>query len=127
MPRHYLGIGHDSVARFADITALVARGLGELKLLPADIAVIASIDQKREAGLVTALAGHLGVGGQFFSADELEAETPRLENPSESVYRQMGCHGVAEAAALAAAGPDAELILPKIAGAGVTCAIARRR
>ena len=53
------------------------------------------------AGL--ALAERLPVPARFVDAAALEAETPRLANPSAVVFREVGCHGVAEAAALAAA------------------------
>jgi cobalamin biosynthesis protein CbiG len=125
MARYVLGVGHDSAATLAALTALVADALAERGLSAADIACVASIEQKAAAGLVAALADELGRPARYFSAAVLEAETPRLLNPSEAVFRQMGCHGVAEAAALAAAGPAATLILPKTGGKGVTCAIAR--
>ena len=72
-----------------------------------------------------ACAEHLGLPARFFTATELEAEAPRLANPSEAVFREVGCHGVAEGAALALAGPEAELIVPKRKIARATCAIAR--
>jgi cobalt-precorrin 5A hydrolase/precorrin-3B C17-methyltransferase len=65
------------------------------------------------------------VPARFFPATRLEAETPRLANPSEPVFREVGCHGVAEGAALAAAGPGGALMVPKAKAARVTCAIAR--
>jgi cobalt-precorrin 5A hydrolase/precorrin-3B C17-methyltransferase len=40
------------------------------------------------------------------------------------VFRAVGCHGVAEAAALAGAGPDGVLVVEKRIGARATCAIA---
>lgn len=125
MARYFLGIGHESAATWADMAQAAADALREAQMTPADIAVVASIAQKAEAGLVAALAAQLGVKVRYFSAGELEAETPRLKNPSDAVFARMGCHGVAEAAALAAAGPVAELILPKTSHKGITCAIAR--
>lgn len=124
MSRYFLGIGHDSDANSADMLRVIERALQRCNLMPANVAVIASIDRKQEAGLVMALAEHFGLKAVFFKAAILEAETPRLKNPSELVFRQMGCHGVAEAAALAASGPTGELILPKMADKGITCAIA---
>jgi hypothetical protein len=44
------------------------------------------------------------------------AETPRLRNPSASLFARIGCHGVAEAAALAEAGEAARLIVEKTPG-----------
>ncbi|MDX1400501.1 MAG: precorrin-3B C(17)-methyltransferase, partial [Kiloniellales bacterium] len=56
-------------------------------------------------------------------AERLEAERARLATPSELVFREVGCHGVAEGAALAAVGGDGELILPKRKSRRATCAI----
>ncbi|WP_374377936.1 cobalamin biosynthesis protein [Dongia sp.] len=125
MSRYTLGIGHEKAAQFADLAALVRQALGGLNLSEAEIVAVASIDRRQDASLVAALAGQLGSAARYFTAAELEAETPRLANPSEELFRRLGCHGVAEAAALAAAGPGSVLILPKTAGKGVTCAIAR--
>lgn len=119
-----LGIGHDGGADLADLQALVAECLASAKLKATEVSAIASIDSRTESGLVAALAAAFGVEARYFPAVSLEAETPRLANPSETLFQRIGCHGVAEAAALAAAGPEARLILPKVKGRGVTCAIA---
>jgi len=55
----------------------------------------------------------------------LEAEAPRLANPSEIVFAEVGCHGVSEGAALAVAGKDGALIVDKRKSRSTTCAIAR--
>ena len=73
---------------------------------------------------VHALGAHLGRPVRFFNAARLEEETPRLCTPSAVVFREVGCHGVSEGAALAAAGPDAALIVPKRKSKRTTCAIA---
>ena len=70
-------------------------------------------------------ATSFGVPLRFFGPDTLEAETPRLANPSEVVFREVGAHGVAEAAALAAAGAESTLIAPKVKSLRATCAVAR--
>ena len=46
------------------------------------------------------LANETGIPLRFFDAKQLEQETPRLINPSKTVYAEVGCHGVAESAAL---------------------------
>ena len=84
-----------------------------------------SIDLKSDEPAVHALAESLGVPARFLPAAALEAEAPRLRNPSELVFRAVGCHGVAEGAALAAAGPAGELVVEKTKSARGTCAIAR--
>ena len=62
---------------------------------------------------------------RFFDAATLEAEAGRLRNPSDLVFREVGCHGVAEGAALAAAGAAGELVVEKTKSMRATCAIAR--
>ena len=62
---------------------------------------------------------------RFFSAEELNALAPKLKTPSDYVLAEVGTPGVAEAAALAAAGSDAELIVAKTKSKRATCAIAR--
>ena len=70
-----------------------------------------------------ALADHLGVPVRFFSAAELETQASRLANPSDVVFAEVGCHGVAEGAALAAVGKGGELIVPKAKSKRATCAL----
>src|SRR5258708_21735743 len=71
------------------------------------------------------LAERLGVPARFFTAAELETMAPHLANPSELVFRETGCHGVAEGAALAAAGAGAALILEKTKSKRCTMAVSR--
>jgi len=65
------------------------------------------------------------VPARFFDAATLETETPRLQNPSDIVFAEVGCHGVAEGAALAAVGAAGDLMVPKQKSKRATCAIAR--
>jgi cobalt-precorrin 5A hydrolase/precorrin-3B C17-methyltransferase len=88
---------------------------------------VATIDRKAELAAIHAVVRALGVPLCVFSAARLNDEAPRLLNPSDAVLREVGCPGVAEGAALAAAGPDAVLLVPKTRGVGVTCAIAGPR
>jgi cobalt-precorrin 5A hydrolase/precorrin-3B C17-methyltransferase len=122
-----LGIGGASDATGAALIALVHATLAEHGIERRRIACVATIDRKADAPAVRELADALGVPARFFSAQRLNEETPRLLNPSDAVLRAIGCPGVAEGAALAAAGPDAVLIVPKTRGTGVTCAIAHAK
>jgi cobalamin biosynthesis protein CbiG len=122
-----LGIGHQGTASFGDLVALADDALRRAALAARDLDSVASIESRRTAGLVDELARHFGIVARFFPAARLELETPRLLHPSDDLFRRIGCHGVAEAAALAAAGADSVLILPRISAAGVTCAIAAER
>lgn len=91
---------------------------------PAAIAFVATLDVRAEEPAMQAVARHYGVPLVTFTAARLEAETPRLANPSDIVFAHTGCHGVAEAAALAQAGENARLVLGKTKSAHATAAIA---
>jgi cobalt-precorrin 5A hydrolase/precorrin-3B C17-methyltransferase len=120
-----LGVGCERDAPAEELIALAERVLGDAGLARGAIACIASIELKAAEPAIQALAQHLNLPARFFSARALEAETPRLRTPSELVYRETGCHGVAEGAALAAAGASGKLLVAKTKGARTTAAIAR--
>ncbi len=119
-----VGLGCERNAEPGEAIALLGRTLDEAGLAAASIALIASIDLKADEPAVLETAAELNVPARFFSAATLEAETPRLANPSEAVFREVGCHGVAEGAALAATGSQGKLVVAKRKSARVTCAIA---
>ena len=54
------------------------------------VACVASIDLKADEPAVLEAARDFGVPARFFAAPRLEAETPRLANPSEAVFREVG-------------------------------------
>ena len=120
-----LGIGCERGAAADEIAALARSCLDGAGLAPGAVAGVFSIDLKADEPGILALAESLGVPVRFFGAAALEAELARLCNPSELVFREVGCHGVAEGAALAAVGPRGELVVEKTKSARATCAIAR--
>ncbi len=120
-----LGIGCERGAAAEEVLALARRTLEEAGLAAGALAGVFSIDLKSDEAALHELAAALDVPARFFDAATLEAETPRLANPSEIVFREVGAHGVAEAAALAAAGPDGALVVAKRKSRRATCAIAR--
>jgi len=120
-----VGIGCERDASAEEIKNLVTQVLTTNKLPCAAIAGIWSIDLKMDEPGIAETAAALNVPLRFFDAQRLETETPRLANPSELVFREVGAHGVAEAAALAAAGADGALVVPKAKSLRATCAIAR--
>ena len=119
-----LGVGCERLAPAEELIALAEAALAEADLSPMSLACIASIDLKAAEPAVHALSRHFGVPARFFDAARLEAETPRLATPSDIVFRETGCHGVAEGAALAAVGEAGQLILPKRRAERSTVAIA---
>ena len=120
-----LGVGCERDASPDELIAHACQTLNDANLATGSIACVVSINLKADEVAVHALASHLGVPARFFTAEELEAEAGRLENPSDVVFQETGCHGVAEGAALAAVGATGELIAPKAKSLRTTCAIAR--
>ncbi len=119
-----IGVGCERNARPVELIRLVQTTLSDHGIARDSIAGVYSLDLKADEPAMQELARWLGVPFRVFDAATLEAETPRLANPSDTVFAEVGCHGVSEGAALAAAGPDATLIVPKVKSERATCAIA---
>ncbi len=120
-----LGVGCERGTDAAEVMDLCQTALRDAGLAAEAVACVVSLDLKADEAAVHALADHLGVPARFFPAEILEAETPRLANPSDVVFAEVGCHGVAEGAALASAGLGGDLVVEKKKSARATCAIAR--
>ena len=120
-----LGVGCERGTAPEELIGLAERTLSGGGLAQAAVACVVSLDLKEDEPAVHELAAHLGVPARFFSAQELEAEADRLANPSDLVFHEVGCHGVSEGAALAAAGETGELIVEKTTSKRATCAVAR--
>ncbi|MEM6928778.1 MAG: cobalamin biosynthesis protein, partial [Myxococcota bacterium] len=120
--RYAIGVG---CARNADPEEMwdhVSKTLEAADIAPGAIACVATIDLKADESAMNTLAARLGVPLRLFTAAELEAQTPKLANPSEVVFAEVGCHGVAEGAALAIGGA---LNVEKSKTANTTCALTR--
>ena len=122
--RAVLGVGASRNCPPEEMVALVEDLLARADLAPAALAAIATADLKADEPAVLALAARLGVPLRLFGAAELEAQTPRTQTPSDVVFAEIGTHGVAENAALAAAGSRATLSHPKMKSAMCTAALA---
>ena len=122
--RAALGIGCSRNCPPEELAELAERVLAEASIDPRALAGVFSVDLKADEPAVLDLAARLELPLRLFTADELETERDRLQNPSEAVFAEIGCHGVAEGAALAGAGSDAMLVLPKRKTAHATCALA---
>ncbi|MGK9233198.1 precorrin-3B C(17)-methyltransferase [Inquilinus limosus] len=119
-----VGVGCERGAEAAEIETLIRGTLAEAGLAPGAVAALVSVDLKADEAGLQAAARALGLPLRVFDPATLETETPRLANPSEVVFREIGCHGVAEAAALAAAGPQGRLVVEKHKSRRSTCAVA---
>jgi cobalt-precorrin 5A hydrolase/precorrin-3B C17-methyltransferase len=120
-----LGIGCERFCPAEEIAELARASLAEAGLAAGAVGAIVSIELKADEPGIHALAQSLGVPARFFPAARLLAETPRLTRRSEAAFRATGCWGVAEGAALAAAGPAGALVVPRRQSRRATCAIAR--
>jgi cobalt-precorrin 5A hydrolase/precorrin-3B C17-methyltransferase len=119
-----LGIGGERGVAAAELLALVEDTLARNRISRQALAAVASVDLKEDEAAIHALAQHLDLPLRVFTAAELNAEAPRLKTPSGLVMKELGCPGVAEGAALAAAGSEAKLIVPKTKSKRATCAVA---
>lgn len=124
-PLLVLGVGCERGCDPAELRELALSVLAEAGCAPGAVAAVVSIDIKADEAAVHALAAGLGVPARFFRAEALLAETGRLTDPSETVFRETGCWGVAEGAALAAVGKAGALLVPKRKSRGATSALAR--
>jgi cobalt-precorrin 5A hydrolase/precorrin-3B C17-methyltransferase len=124
-PTLALGVGCERGCDPGELENLTRETLARAGLSAESLACLVSLDLKADEPAVLALGRALDVPIRFLDAATLERETPRLANPSETVFREVGCHGVAEAAALVAAGPNGTLIAPKRKSPRATCAVAR--
>ncbi|MBS9720586.1 cobalamin biosynthesis protein [Tianweitania sp. BSSL-BM11] len=89
-----------------------------------DLALLATVPGKRdEAGLIEA-AEILGIPLAVPTDQQLKAADTQGLTKSETSLAATGLGSASEAAALAACGPDARLLGPRLVQDGVTCALA---
>ena len=131
-PQNYaVGVGCERGTEPEELISLVRNTLQENLIAPESVALVVSLDLKADEPAVHAVAERLNCPARFFDADSLEAQTSRIQNPSEIVFQEVGCHGVAEGSALAATGDSGILRVPKVKSNGssgvgrATCAIAK--
>jgi len=120
-----IGVGCERGTEPGEVIDLVRECLSSEGLSADAVGGLYSLDLKADEPALHALADNLGVEVRTFAAEQLEQEAPRLATPSEVVFREVGCHGVAEGAALAAVGSEGDLIMAKRKSARATCGIAR--
>ncbi len=120
-----VGVGCNHGTSAEEVVALVEKTLADAGLAAGAVACLASIDAKMDEPAFEAAAERFGVPLRFFTAAELNAFEDRLTEKSEHAFAAVGCHGVAEGAALAAAGANAALRVAKSKSENATCAIAR--
>lgn len=117
-----IGVGCRAGVTGDAVAALVERaraGLGAAA--PAKLFTV--VDKRGEQGLAAAAAS-LGLELVFLSHHDMAAVAGRVVTASPASMTRFALPSIAEAAALAGAGPRARLLVARIAAGGVTCAIA---
>src|SRR5262245_15118794 len=118
------GVGCRKGVRAADIEAAIMAAFVRAGVAASKLRLIATSAAKgREPGIAAA-ASAIGVPLVVIPQGDLEAAGIRTITRSERVIALAGVPSVAEAAALAAGGPSARLIAPRIAVGPATCALA---
>ena len=118
------GIGCRRGTSAAAIEAVIAAALARANIAKASLVLVAAPAVKCQEPGIAAAASTLGVPLVPVSETDLQAAGPRTATRSERSLALMGVPSVAEAAALAAAGKAARLLLPRIALGSATCALA---
>ncbi|MCK5917393.1 MAG: cobalamin biosynthesis protein [Cocleimonas sp.] len=126
-PVYVLGMGCDKGCPESYLQSLIDQYIS-VEQLPRIVA-IASLDLKQKEPALVALSHRLGLPFICYSAERLNTVANKLSYKSEIVYREVGCYGVAEAAALIHAHQltqqKAELVLIKQKNKRATCALVR--
>jgi cobalt-precorrin 5A hydrolase len=118
------GMGCRKGASQAEVEAAIDDALTQAKRAREALALIATSDGKAGEPGIIAAARARGVPLVRVAPSDLEAAGSRAQSSSPRVKALVGVPSVAEAAALAAGGPNAKLILPRISVGPVTCALA---
>jgi cobalt-precorrin 5A hydrolase len=125
------GLGCNRGCPLEPLLELLDQTLARHGLQRHELRALASITLKQDEPGLQQLAATLGLPIHFYPSAVLRDYDDRLSRKSEIVFRETGCHGVAEAAALAHAERlvshdyPAELLVPKQKNADATLAVAR--
>jgi cobalt-precorrin 5A hydrolase len=118
------GVGCRRGTSAAAIEAVIAAALARAGLARGGLDLIAAPAAKNDEPGIAAAASALGVRLILVPQRDLVSAGSRVTTFSQRVMILMGVPSVAEAAALAAGGPAAHLVVPRIALGPATCALA---
>lgn len=118
------GIGCRRGAAAPDIEAAIRAALTRAGIKAADLTALATSAAKQAEPGIAATAAKLGLRIKLIPQAELKAAGARVATRSDRVLALFGVPSLAEAAALAAAGPSARLIAARLVVGAATCALA---
>ncbi len=113
-----IGFGCTTSTDIEDIIALIRTSLGDLD---SNKTILATLD--RHVLIGRAVADDLGLDLILFSSDALSQVTS-VTHSSKLAQATVGTPSVAEAAAIAALGVQAQLTITRVTGRRCTCALA---
>ena len=119
------GIGCRRGAEARDIEAAIRATLAGAGITAGDLKAIATGSAKAAEPGIAATAAKLGLNIVPIAEAELKAAGDRVMTRSDRVLALTGVPSLAEAAALAAAGPSSRLIASRLVVGAATCALAR--
>jgi cobalt-precorrin 5A hydrolase len=109
-----------------EIVALIEAAVKKARIAKCRFTALATPTFKADEAGLRAAAERLALPLLLIDADAIRSAEPRCKTHSDAVLEATGFSSVAEAAALAAAGPASRLVLPRISSARATCALAER-
>jgi cobalt-precorrin 5A hydrolase len=118
------GVGCKRGTAAPDIEAAIRAALARAGLAVTELTAIATSAGKGAEPGIAAAATKLGVRIVPIPEVELKAAGARVTTRSERVLALTGVPSLAEAAALAAAGPAAHLVTARLVVGAATCALA---
>ena len=119
------GVGFRHSVEADEIVALVEQALERAALPRNALSRLATVEALATLPAFMEAARRLDVIAAPVAQAALSASAPHVRTQSARSVAAHGVGSVAEAAALAAAGSRAQLILERIASASATCALAR--
>jgi cobalt-precorrin 5A hydrolase len=121
-----IGIGTTSRVTIEDVLHVTVAALDKIEAdeqAAADESIyIATLDRPDINPVIVEALRDLEI--LFLSLEELQGAAPRCVTHSEKSIQRYGVPSVAEAAALAALGPDARLLVPRFSGRNTTASVA---
>ncbi len=114
-----VGIGCERGTNPAEVKTLLDETLATHNISEKAVHQFGSIDLKEDEAAINQFNNVY-----YFTAEQLKAESHRIETPSAIVESEVGTPSVAEAAALALVGPNGKLLIPKVKSKRATIAIA---
>ena len=119
------GVGCRKGVQPGDVKAVILAALEQAGIELSELRLIATMDAKKFEKGIEVAASVMHVPLVLVTSADLVAASRRVATRSDRAERLVGVPSVAEAAALAAGGPAARLIAPRIVVGPATCALAQ--